>query len=340
MPIQPINQTSTYGEQGRVEYKPNWGLPITEAGEWRGAPVVSQGVGIDPYAVYNKGLKELNEHYKRREANLKGYGLSQEAHSKAVRQIRQEYDGIRFKFTTTKLQLDDIKQGMASGRINAINGQKAMIQLVSPQGTVEAMFPKPQRQPTVRHGRFSPQQLKTFGENFVEVNKNAIVNPWGWGKSQRKYADPKKLEENYFMFRYEDAYDDMTIFQKKQYDKRYDNSMNVNPLIGKVWRQMVGRGGDPEIRMARTYGARLLDIAAKKAQGVSPFAKALKPKMSLRMKLQAMSPVGAALLSREFAAKRQVAAQRLPTVSTDADYDKLPSGAQFTDPQGNVRTKP
>ncbi len=32
--------------------------------------------------------------------------------------------------------------------------------------------------------------------------------------------------------------------------------------------------------------------------------------------------------------------QRLPTVSTDAQYDALPSGAQFLDPRGNVRSKP
>jgi len=29
-----------------------------------------------------------------------------------------------------------------------------------------------------------------------------------------------------------------------------------------------------------------------------------------------------------------------PTIKTDADYDALPSGAEFIDPQGNVRRKP
>jgi hypothetical protein len=34
------------------------------------------------------------------------------------------------------------------------------------------------------------------------------------------------------------------------------------------------------------------------------------------------------------------APQRLPTISTDAQFDALPSGAQFLDPRGNVRRKP
>jgi hypothetical protein len=32
--------------------------------------------------------------------------------------------------------------------------------------------------------------------------------------------------------------------------------------------------------------------------------------------------------------------QGLPTVASDADYEKLPSGAQFVDPEGNIRSKP
>lgn len=302
--------------------------------------------GIDPYVVYNKNKNEIKNYYKNKAKTLDGYNLSPEAHNKAMAQIQEESNEVRFKFTSTRLQLDDIKQGMASGQIDPMNGQQAMMQLVAPQGTVEAMFPKPQKQPTVRHGRFSPQQLKTFGENFKEVSKTAIVNPPGWGKSQRKQADPEKLEENYFMFRESDGYDDMTTTQKKQYDKRYDASMNVNPRIGKVWRPMVAEGGNTEIRMARTYGNRFLETAVAGAQGkpitqkkdpVSPFAGAFK---KIAIGALGVNPLGGMAARRWMGGKRKAIENRLPTVSTDADYDKLPSGAQFTDPQGNVRTKP
>ena len=342
MPIRPtINQTFDYGEQGTIEYKPNWGQPITETGQWQGTPsasVVSQGAGIDPFTVLDKNQNELKEYYKRREKTLKGYGLSQEAHNNAVAQMQQEYDESKFKFTSTRLQLDDIKQGMASGQIDAINGQKAMMQLVSPQGTVEAMFPK---QPTEQRGRFTPSEFKSYVKEFGEAAKSTIVNPWGWGKGQRKYSDPEQLKEQYFGVRAKYGYDtDMNTTEKKAFDLAWDQALSGSKHTIKTWKQL--KANDPDVFMSRTYDARLLNIAARKAQGqpISPMAKALKPKMSFRMKLQAMSPVGAALLSKEFAAKRQAAANRLPTVSTDADYDKLPSGTQFIDPQGNVRTKP
>ena len=186
MPIQPIDQTFAYGKHGTIEYKPNWGQPITETGQWRGtpsAPVVSQGVGIDPYRTLDKNQNELKNYYKQREKTLKGYGLSQEAHNNAIAQMHQEYDEGKLKFISTRLQLDDIKRGMASGQIDPDNGVKAMMQLVAPQGTVAAMFPK---QPTEQRGRFTPNEFKSYVKEFEEAAKSTIVNPWGWGKSQRK----------------------------------------------------------------------------------------------------------------------------------------------------------
>ena len=183
----------------------------------------------------------------------------------------------------------------------------------------------------------------------MEVNKNAIINPWGWGKSQQKYADPEKLEENYFMLREGDGYDDMTTEQQKQYDKRYDMIMGKNPTIDKVWKQLKD---SPNIRMARTYGSRVLNIAAAGAQGkpippqkkdpVSPFAGAFKPTLRQKIAIGALgvNPLAGMATRRWMNKKREAITNKLPTVSTDAEYDKLPSGAQFTDPQGNVRTKP
>jgi hypothetical protein len=324
---------------GAIEYKPNWGQPITEAGEWRGTPVVSQGAGIDPFTVLDKNQNELWEHYKRRETILKGYGLSQEAHNKTIAQMQQEYDEGKLKFISTRLQLDDIKQGMASGQIDPDNGVKAMMQLVAPQGTVEAMFPKPQR--AEQRGRFTPGEFKSYVKEFEEAAESTIVNPWGWGKESRKYSDPEQLKEQYLGVRAKYGYDtDMNTTEKKAFDLAWDQALSGNKHTIKAWKQL--KETDPDVFMSRTYDARLLNIAARKAQGqpISPMAKALKPKLSMRQKIQMLSPVGIALLSKELAAKRQAAAQKLPTVSTDADYDKLPSGAQFTDPQGNVRTKP
>ena len=347
MPIQPtINQTFAYGKQGTIEYKPNWGQPITEGGQWQGTPGSTDVPppitnALDPFTILDKNQNELKNYYRRREKILKGYGLSQEAHNNAIAQMQQEYDESKFKFTSTRLQLDDIKRGMASGQIDPDNGVKAMMQLVSPQGTVAAMFPKPERQLAEQRGRFTPSEFKSYVKEFAEVAESTIVNPWGWGKGSRKYSDPEQLKEQYFGVRAKYGYDtDMNTTEKKAFDLAWDQALSGSKHTIKTWKQL--KENDPDVFMSRTYDARLLNIAARKAQGqsISPMAKALKPKVPLRIKLQAMSPMGAALLYKELAAKRKTAVNRLPTISTDADYDKLPSGTQFTDPQGNVRTKP
>lgn len=304
-----------------------------------------QGTGIDPYRTFDKNLSELKKHFKHREKTLKGYGLPEGAHNKAVGQIQQEYDEARLKFTTTRLQLDDIKQGMASGQIDPINGQQAMMQLVAPQGTVEAMFPKQQ---TEQRGRFTPSEFKSYVKEFGEAAKATIVNPWGWGKESRKHSDPEQLKEQYFGVRAKYAYDtDMNTSEKKAFDLAWDQALSGSKYTVKAWKQL--KENDPDVFMSRTYDARLLDIAARKAQGqpISPMARSLqkqKPRVSLGKKIAigalGVNPLVGAGARRWMTGKREALANRLPSVSTDADYDKLPSGAQFTDPDGNVRTKP
>lgn len=251
-----------------------------------------QGAGIDPYKIFNKNQKELKEHYKRREKTLKSYGLSEEAHNNAIAQMQQEYDEGKLRFTTTRSQLDDIRQGMASGQIDPANGQQAMMQLVAPQGTVEAMFPKPQKQPTEPRGRFTPSEFKSYVKEFGEAAKSTIVNPWGWGAGSRKHSDPDQLKEQYFGVRAKYAYDtDMNTSEKKAFDLAWDQALSGSKYTTKAWKQL--KNNDPDIFMSRTYDARLLDIASRKAQGqpISPMAKALKPKISRPINVGNWSPM-------------------------------------------------
>ena len=298
--------------------------------------------GIDPFTVLDKNQNELKEYYKRRETILKGYGLSQEAHNNAIAQMQQEYDESKFKFTSTKLQLDDIKRGMASGQIDPTNGVKAMMQLVAPQGTVAAMFPKLQRQPIEQRGRFTPSEFKSYVKEFEEAAESTIVNPWGWGKGQRKYSDPEQLKEQYFGVRAKYGYDtDMNTTEKKAFDLAWDQALSGSKHTIKTWKQL--KETDPDVFMSRTYDARLLNIAARKAQGqpISPMAKSLQKQKLRAPSITPESFRGAfAGMTFPYIPLKQKLKTSRPSVSTDADYDKLPSGTQFTDPQGNVRTKP
>lgn len=268
---------------GAIEYKPNWGQPITEAGEWRGTPVVSQGAGIDPFTVLDKNQNELKKYYKRRETILKGYGLSQKVHNKAIAQMQQEYDESKFKFTSTRLQLDDIKRGMASGQIDPDNGVKAMMQLVSPQGTVEAMFPKPERQPAVGVTGVSPSGMASYVKRFDVVREGMIrkVGP-KWYRWDKKQAIPKEMIKRYFTERnIANLNDPRNAAKIPGFNQAFIQSMGEDERTSELIEELLDpETGDPRMLAAFSPDSsmnRAFMSQFKTTKGVSPFAKALKP---------------------------------------------------------------
>jgi len=349
MPEQPINQTFAYGKQGTIEYKPNWGQPITETGQWQGQPqpttptaptIKPQQGGVDPYKIADRNLKNLGDYYENKVNTLKGYKLPPNFFNQALAKIQEEYDGTKFEMVSSRLQLDDIKQGIASGQIDPMAGQQAMMELVAPQGTVEAMFPKPERQQTEPRGRFTPSEFNSYVKEFGEVAKSTMVKPW-LGKN---YADPDKLKEQYFGVRAKYAYDtDMNTSEKKSFDLAWDQALSGSKHTIKVWKQL--KETDPDVFMSRTYDTRLLDIVAAKAKGqpISPMAKALKPKVSLGTKIglgvSSLSPLGGHMARRWMSKKREGLTNELPTPKTKAEYDSLPSGAQYIGTDGQMRAK-
>jgi hypothetical protein len=130
---------------------------------------------LDPYQIVNKHLSDVQNYYKNREEELRSYGLDPEAHNRAVAGLQEEYDQAKFKITSLQSQLDTIKQGMAHGKIDPMLGQEAMMRLVVPQETAEAMFPKQIRE---QRGRFTPSEFKSYTEDFKSMAESAIVKPW------------------------------------------------------------------------------------------------------------------------------------------------------------------
>lgn len=347
----PINQTFPYGKQGTIEYKPNWGQPITETGQWQGAPTSPVDVPppianvLDPFTVLNKNQNELKEHYKRREKTLKGYGLSQEAHNKAIAQMQQEYDESKFKFTSVRLQLDDIKRGMASGQIDPMKGLQAQMQLVAPQGTVEAMFPKPERQPTVGVTGVSPSGMASYVKRFETLREGMLkkVDP-KWYKWDKKQAIPKEMVKRYFTERnIANLNDPRNAAKIPGFNQAFIQSMGEDERTAELITELLDpKTGDPRMLAAFSPDSSMNRAFMRQfetTKGVSPFARALKPKTPFRMKLQAMSPVGAALLYKELAGKRKAATRKLPTPKTKTEYDSLPSGAQYIGTDGQMRVK-
>ncbi len=354
---QPINQTFPIGQQGTIEYKPNWGQPIVD-GQWRGAPVSPTNIqrapagGIDPYAIFNRNKNELKEYYKQKAKTLKGYNLSPEAHNKAMAQIQEESNEVRLKFTSTRLQLDDIKRGVASGQIDPANGQQAMMQLVSPQGTVEAMFPKPEKQPTVGATGVSPAGMASYAKRFETLREGMIkkVDP-KWWRWDTKQASGKEMIKRYFTERnIANLNNPKNAAKIPGFNQAFIESMGKDERTAELITELL----DPKTGDPRMLAAFSPDFPLNRGfinqfgvtKGVSPFARTFKPKpkVSLGTKIAigatGLSPLGGMATRRWMSKKRKAITGGLPSVSTDADYDKLPNGAQFIDPDGNVRTKP
>ena len=363
MPIQPkINRTFDYGKQGTIEYKPNWGQPITETGQWQSqsqpttptAPVTAPQV--DPYKIIDKNLGELKNNFKNRVETLKGYKLAPDAFNKILAQMQEEYDNSKAKVASTRLQLDTIKQGVASGQIDPINGQKAMMQLVVPQGTVEAMFPKPEKQPTPLATGVSPSGMEALVERFDTLRKGMLGYPEGkklfrW---DTKKAIPEKMIKRYFTERnIANLNDPRNAAKIPGFNQAFIQSMQQDERTAELIEKLLDpKTGDPRMVAAfspdsKVNRAFINQFGVAKTQPISPMADALqkqKPKISLGTKigigLAGATPIGGHLTRRWMNKKRQALENKLPTVSTDEDYDKLQSGDRFVDPNGDIRTKP
>lgn len=221
---------------------------------------------IDPYAIVKQNLHDLQGYYKNREDELRSYKLDPEAHNEAIAGLQEEYDQAKFKITSLKSQLDDIKRGVGAGQIDSILGQEAMIRLVVPQETADAMFPKQQKE---QRGRFTPGEFKAYTEDFKNMAESAIAKPW----LSRNYAEPDKLKEQYFAARAKYGYDtDMNVTERKAFDLAWDNAIGSDKKLTKAWKKL--KDEDPDLFTSRTYDDRLLNIAARKINGqsVSPLA--------------------------------------------------------------------
>jgi hypothetical protein len=319
MPIQPINRTFDWGKQGKIEMR---SIEDVARSTLAPQPIQQPPGGIDPYKVVDRNLDELKDFYREKEKTLKSYGLAPEAHNQAIAQIQQEYNQAKLKTTMTRLQLDDIKHGIASGQIDPSLGQEAMIRMVVPEETANALFPKQSKQ---QRGRFTPNEFKSYVSEFSDAIKSAIVRPW----LSRNYADPETLKEQYFTQRAKYGYDeDLNPTEKKAFDLAWDQAVGNNNKAKEVWSGLVRN--DPDIFTSRTYDQRLLNMAAARAKGteLSPMASSLnkkKPiKSSIKYLARGLSPINAATHSIRslMGGEKKLTATEAKTILEQAGGDK------------------
>lgn len=293
---------------------------------------------LNPYSILDNNLTALQGYYRNKIKTLQGYNLNPDQYNQIIMGWQEEYDTRKFKIISARLQLDDIKLGMDAGKIDPMAGEQAMMGLVLPEDTYNAMYPKQQTQ---QRGRFTPNEYNSYVKEFTDAIGSTVVKPW----TKRNYADPEQLKEQYFAARTKYGYDsDMNIAEKQAFDLAWDQAASNDKKTLDAWKNVVKN--DPEVMMSRTYDARLLEIAKKKATGqpISPMAKALQKKPSklatAGVAMAGASPLfGTALRSYLSKKAEKIKQQSMPRVTSDEDYDKLESGTQYIDPNGNVRTK-
>lgn len=328
MPIQPV----PIGQQGTATFRPNWGQPIVDD-QWQGQPQAAPA--IDPREVINTKLKELGDTNEARYNAVLKSGLDPQVIRRLATAIQDEHNQAKAELTGAMSQLDLIQQGVGAGEMAPEAGREAAIRMIVPRETADLMFP------SVRAGdSLSIGQYKAHVGMAEEAGARTIVDPWGFiRKEKRKHADRDKLVSEYHQYRAKIRYNTMGRDEKIQADLAFDEGMGANDRTATAWTKVMRT--DPEIKALRTYDPGLMAVAAKKVLGekASPLGKSIARKLPFMKKLQAASPVGAALLYRELAAKRRAANKAMPRPTTREAYNKIPSGTQYIGTDGQMRTK-
>ncbi len=293
----------------------------------------SPGTGMDPDSIMRRRLDALKAHYKNKQSVLKGYKLSPKQHNSIVKRMQDEYDEQKFGMIAARLQVEDIKRGVAAGDIEQGAGEEAMLRLILPKEHVNALYPKEGTERTP----LSPSALgghEKMQEEFVGAAEKQDPHWWLPGGFERRTQEATMRQ--YLGWREAAGYDNFTPGQQRQLDIQWDDT-----IAGKG--QYEWDPASPEIKSLRTYGNRLSRAIGPK---ISPLAKSVqtaKPKTSFGATVRgafATQIPGAAWAHSKLTEQRKEPQGEFPRVATDADYEALPSGTVFLTPDGRKKRKP
>ena len=269
-----INQTAPWGKRGQIEYKPNWGQPIVD-GQWQGA-AVAPALAIDPREVVNTKLGQLRDRLKRWSDTYRATGVDADTYNRNLAVVQRAYNQDKAQLTGTASQLDYIEQIVSAGGISSDTGYEASVRLTMPKEVVDAMFPK---EPTPGVTGHTPGTYQALAERFMEVGEASIINPPGWGKGERKHADPERLKNVYFTERRIANLDDPRNVNKiPGFNSAFALAMDQNRHTAKTFNELTNKKtGDMEMIMAFAPTSRLGGIIKDKIQGapVSPLGRSV-----------------------------------------------------------------
>jgi hypothetical protein len=270
-----------------------------------------------PYSILDNQLSQLQEYYKDQQNKLAEQRPSQEDWNKTIAGMQSDYDAHKFKIDTLRGQLDSIKKNVSDPNL----ANEASWRLVVPQEQAAGMFPNPEK--AEPRGRFTPGEFETYKKQFKTDIAGAEDKPL-FG---RNTIDPTKLKQAYFSAREAYGYDNqMNSDEKKAFDMAWDSSVNSSgKKFSTAWTDL--KKNDPDVFSSRTYGNRMLNVAAKK---VSPLAASI----------QETKPVKSEP-SKDFLGRApwDKATKSIPEPKTQAEYNALPSGTEYRDTDGKMKRK-
>jgi len=227
-----------------------------------------------PYSVLDNQLSQLQEYYKDQQNKLTAQRPDQEQWNKTIAGMQSDYDAHAFKINSLRGQLDSIKKNVTDPNL----ANEAMWRLVVPPEQAAGMFPNPEK--AEPRGRLTPSEFKTYKDEFVAKIKSVEDKPF-WG---RNTLDPNKLKQAYFDSREAFGYDNqMNTDEKKAFDMAWDSGIRKSgKKFNTMWSDLMKN--DPDVFSSRTYGNRMLNVAAKKVSPLAASIQETKPVNATKVK--------------------------------------------------------
>jgi hypothetical protein len=269
-----------------------------------------------PYSILDNQLTQLQQYYKDQQNKLADQRPDQEQWNRTIASLQSDYDAHVFKINSLRGQLDGIKKNVSDPNL----ANEAMWRLVVPPEQAAAMFPTSKAEP---RGRFTPGEFKTYKDEFVAKIKSVEDKPF-WG---RNTLDPNKLKQTYFDSRDAYGYDNqMNTDEKKSFDMAWDAGIRKSgDKFNATWSDLLKN--DPDVFSSRTYGNRMLNVAAKKVSPLAASVQATKP---------AVKQPGKDFLGR---APWDKTTKPAPEPKTQTEYNAMPSGTEYRDTDGKMKRK-
>ena len=294
----------------------------------------------DPMGIlksrYDKSEQYLRSQYDTELNSLKQQSLADKEFFNQLNQLNSKYEGAlnqeRYKADQQVQSVKRVQDLINAGQIAPDAGQEAVWRLVLPSETERAMFQAAgQGQP------FSISQITSGAvmESVMEFAEAAPTIGKFWTRESKEPKTQQGLLSKYLGWRELIGYDAIkSPVRQNQLDLQWDAYMAGDERFDEWWSDKSKREPIVEIKALRTPGniGKIMRSRVTGATGASPLGRSISRSKSRKPEFG--FPGGPPLTPTPKAAPQQ-----LSTPTTQAEYDRVPSGTRYMGTDGQIRTK-